>query len=143
MTNCKVNSCKNIIRMSIRRFGNEKLMSPAENLGERKCWDDQRGQMFSSRITMTINASVKYATWSNRSILFLNGTSALFIRRAIESKIHRCTLLNLSPRSAYSPSLLSFSLRHPPRANSQIAAKVASGSAVLWLCTIRYRLCQA
>ena len=28
--------------------------------------------------------------------------SALFIRQAIESKIHRCTLLNLSPRCAFS-----------------------------------------
>lgn len=55
---------------------------------------------------------------NNRSILFLNVAGALFIRRVIDSKIQRCTMLNLSPCC----SLLSLpSLRHSPQANSQIA----------------------
>lgn len=44
----------------MKRFGNKTLRFPAENLEKRKCYDDQRDQVISSRITMRVNVNVKY-----------------------------------------------------------------------------------
>jgi len=90
-------------------------MFPAENLRKLII------QVVSLRIMIRVNASVQYRTWSNHSILFLNGTSALFIRRAIESKIHQCTLLNLSPSFSFITLILAVPSAAGGFANSRIA----------------------
>lgn len=91
--------------------------------------------MFSSRITESKCKRVKDATWSNRSILFLNRTSGLFIRQAIESKIHWCTLLNLSPHCTFTLITLilavPFLLCRGQIRELRFSTKVVNGSAAL------------
>lgn len=79
------------------------LMFPAENLEKRKCWDNQRGQMiFFENNENKCKCKVRNLEQPFHFNFILNGMSTLFIRQAIESKIHRYTVLNLSPHCAFS-----------------------------------------